>query len=184
LEPDAAYAAVRKQGRDSGDSLSITERTLRTRLHERRLLLSVEDSRPTLVVRRTLGGRHRGVLHLSSNFLSPYTDQPDHEHQESLGYGESAPRLWSGSEWKPDHESDQGSPSEQNGQDRNAFDHETEQQNPFTYGENYGIGQVFDNGRDHKSDEDEMCKHGYLGGTGCYLCDPNHPHRLEEGVKA
>jgi hypothetical protein len=28
------------------------------------------------------------------------------------------------------------------------------------------------------------CGRGYLSGTGCYLCDPNHPHRLKEGVKA
>lgn len=28
------------------------------------------------------------------------------------------------------------------------------------------------------------CGHGYLSGTGCYLCYPNHPYRLKEGVKA
>lgn len=26
------------------------------------------------------------------------------------------------------------------------------------------------------------CIHHYPGGVGCYLCDPNHPYRLEEGV--
>jgi hypothetical protein len=26
------------------------------------------------------------------------------------------------------------------------------------------------------------CVHGYLNGEGCYLCDPNHPHRLKEGA--
>ncbi len=83
LEPEAAYAAAQKQGRDSGDSLSASERTLRKRLHERGLLLSVEDSRSTLAVRRTLGGQRRRVLHLSASFFSPQTDQtdqPDHDH--------------------------------------------------------------------------------------------------------
>jgi hypothetical protein len=26
------------------------------------------------------------------------------------------------------------------------------------------------------------CTHGYSGGKGCYLCDPNHPYRKKEGV--
>jgi hypothetical protein len=30
----------------------------------------------------------------------------------------------------------------------------------------------------------QPCGHGYLSGTGCYLCDPNHPYKLKEGVKA
>ena len=28
------------------------------------------------------------------------------------------------------------------------------------------------------------CIHGYPEGKGCYLCDPNHPHRLKEAAKA
>ena len=71
LLPEAAYAAAQKQVRDSGEPLTVTERTLRKRLHERGMLLSEEGSRPTLAVRRTLGGRRRGVLHLSTGFLSP-----------------------------------------------------------------------------------------------------------------
>lgn len=77
LLPEAAYAAAQRQGRDSGEPLTVTGRTLRKRLHERRLLLSVEGSRPTFAVRRTLGGRGQGVLHLSADFLSPHADQPD-----------------------------------------------------------------------------------------------------------
>lgn len=26
------------------------------------------------------------------------------------------------------------------------------------------------------------CKHGYVGGRGCYVCDPDHPYREEGGV--
>jgi hypothetical protein len=32
--------------------------------------------------------------------------------------------------------------------------------------------------------EDDMCIHDHPGGEGCYVCDPNHPHRLKEGAKA
>lgn len=32
--------------------------------------------------------------------------------------------------------------------------------------------------------EERRCKHGYKDGAGCYLCDPNHPHRLKEGARA
>jgi hypothetical protein len=118
LLPEAAYAVVQKQGRDSGEPLTVTERTLRKRLHERGLLLSVEDSRPTLAVRRTLGGRRRGVLHLSTDFLSLHTnrpDQPDHDRENWLEHGDRAPSLWSGLHQQPDHEADQREPRRQAG---------------------------------------------------------------------
>jgi hypothetical protein len=28
------------------------------------------------------------------------------------------------------------------------------------------------------------CGHGYVGGVGCFLCDPNHEYRLGRGDKA
>ena len=118
LLPEAAFAAAQKQGRDSGEPLAVTERTLRKRLHERGLLLSVEGSRPTLAVRRTLGGRRRGVLHLSADFLSPHTDQhdqPDHGKDEPFGYAGYAPPLWSVCGRRPDHEADQKEPYRQAG---------------------------------------------------------------------
>jgi hypothetical protein len=121
LEPDAAFAAAQRQGQFSGDSLSVTERTLRKRLHERGLLLSVEDSRPTLAVRRTLGGRRQRVLHLSVDFLSPHTDQPDqpdHDQQEPPTHADASPPLWSG--------------------DESGLD----QENPFTHKENSDVGQA------------------------------------------
>jgi AAA domain len=30
----------------------------------------------------------------------------------------------------------------------------------------------------------QRCIHGYPGGVGCYLCDPNHPYRLKQGGAA
>ena len=110
LLPEAAYAAVQKQGRDSGEPLTVTERTLRKRLHERGLLLSVEGSRPTFAVRRTLEGRRRGVLHLSADFLSPHAnqpDRPDHSEKKPLRHAGYVPPLWSGLPQQPDHEADQ-----------------------------------------------------------------------------
>jgi hypothetical protein len=120
LLPEAAYAAAQKQGRDSGEPLTVTERTLRKRVHERGLLLSVEGSRPTFAIRRTLGGRRRGVLHLSADFFSPRTDQPDrpdHREEEPFEYAGYAPPLWSVCGRRPDHEADQGEPYRQAGND-------------------------------------------------------------------
>ena len=185
LEPDAAYAAVQKQGRDSGDSLSVAERTLRKRLHERGLLLSIEDSRSTLAVRRTLGGRRRRVLHLSTDFLSPHTDQPDqpdHEHKEPLRYAECAPPLWSGCRREHDHEPDQGPPPEPTGQVAGWIRNETDQRNALTYQENTGVGQVgqvSDVNRDHEGGEGETCIHEVRGG--CWLCQ-RKVERLKEGA--
>ena len=161
LEPDAAYAAVQKQGRVSGDSLSVTERTLRKRLHERGLLLSVEDNRPTLAVRRTLGGRRRRVLHLSADFLSPHTDQPDQPDQgcqETPRQAKSVPPLWSGSIPRPEQGPDQGphlGPNGQvTGQVAKTTNHEPDRRKVHEKAENSGvgqIGQVSDDSRDQKN---------------------------------
>lgn len=41
---------------------------------------------------------------------------------------------------------------------------------------------------DHRERDDhdplgaDKCIHGFASGEGCYLCDPNHPYRLKEGV--
>ena len=80
LEPDAALAAVHKQGRDSGEPLAVTGRTLRKRLHECGLLLSTgkeREGRETLTVRHTLEGSRKSVLHMASDFLSIPSAKPD-----------------------------------------------------------------------------------------------------------
>lgn len=73
LEPEASFAAAQKQGRDSGEGLNISGRTLHKRLAERGVLRSNEGER--LTVRRTLGGARRYVLHLLSDLLAPPTFQ-------------------------------------------------------------------------------------------------------------
>jgi len=37
-------------------------------------------------------------------------------------------------------------------------------------------------GQEVQGDYRQSCIHGYPGGVGCYLCDPNHPYRLKQGV--
>ena len=69
LEPEVAFAAIQRQGRDAGDTLSVTGRTLNKRLHERGLLASTDP--PHLTVRRVLQSKRRRVLHLPVAALSP-----------------------------------------------------------------------------------------------------------------
>lgn len=39
-------------------------------------------------------------------------------------------------------------------------------------------------GQEDHEDHEASCIHGFRGGKGCYLCDPNHPYRLKEGGAA
>jgi hypothetical protein len=165
LEPDAAYAAVQKQGRDSGDSLSVTERTLRKRLHERGLLQSVDDKRQVLTIRRKLESRRRGVLHLSSSFLSPDSnkpDQPDHGTQEPLRNGEYAPPLWSGSDRKPDHDPTTNPTTRRDGRVTDGrwsgSEQEPDHAKDHTYQENAShgrVGQVIEMEEEISEDKEE-----------------------------
>ena len=171
LEPEASFAAAQKQGRDSGDALVVSGRTLHKRLHECGLLISTDDKRQVLTVRRTLGGSRRAVLHVRSGFLSPPTekpDQPDHENQKQHKHGDSVPPLWSGKGFRtrpaPDHEPDQepqfgtdgrvsGEHWSGNGQEP---DHKPDQQEPLIHAENLAdgrVGRVFDKKREEDSSE-------------------------------
>src|SRR5215211_3397756 len=118
LEPDAVLAAIQKQGRDSGEPLAVTGRTLRKRLHERGLLLSTgkeHEGRETLTVRHTLEGSRKSVLHMASDFLSipsAEPDQPDHDDGKAHSHADNVPPLWSGREREPDHVADQQFPGQ------------------------------------------------------------------------
>jgi hypothetical protein len=59
-------------GNTSGEAIGIGSATLRKRLHERGLLLSVEQDRSKLrlTVRQTIGGKRRQLLHVGA-LLSP-----------------------------------------------------------------------------------------------------------------
>jgi hypothetical protein len=152
LEPDAALAAVQKQGRDSGEPLAVTGRTLRKRLHEGGLLLSTgkeREGRETLTVRHTLEGSRKGVLHMASDFLSipsAEPDQPDHDDGKAHSHADNVPPLWSGSRSRPDHIVDQQSPGQasrrgwsEHGQEPRQ---EPDQRKACKHAENIRNGQV------------------------------------------
>ena len=69
LDPDASFAAAQSMGRDTGDPIAVQPKTLHRRLQQAGLLLSIEEARKRLTVRRTLGGARRAVLHLSASVL-------------------------------------------------------------------------------------------------------------------
>lgn len=79
LEPDTAYAVAQDLGRSVGDQLTVTPQTLRKRLMERGLLVSTDQNRETLTIRKKFQGRQRNVLHLLASSLSmgKQPDKPD-----------------------------------------------------------------------------------------------------------
>ncbi|MGE0821736.1 MAG: hypothetical protein AB7G75_10945 [Candidatus Binatia bacterium] len=64
LEPDVAFAIAQKLARDQGESLPVSEQTLRKRLNEKGFLASIDHASQTLLVRRQLEGQQHRVLHL------------------------------------------------------------------------------------------------------------------------
>jgi hypothetical protein len=67
LDPAASYHIAQQLA--GTQPLLISEQTLRHRLHQRRLLATVDAGRQMLLVRRTLEGRPRQVLHLKASDL-------------------------------------------------------------------------------------------------------------------
>ncbi len=85
LEPSAAYSTAQRLARDQGDSLAVSEQTLRRRLKEKGLLLSTSPRRETNTVRHRIEGRRREVLHLSARSLeAPVSSEPDQTDQPDL----------------------------------------------------------------------------------------------------
>jgi len=151
-EPDAALAAVQKQGRDSGEPLAVTGRTLRKRLHEHGLLLSTgkeREGRETLTVSHTLDGSRKSVLHMASDFLSIPSvgpDQPDHDDGKAHSHADNVPPLWSGREREPDHIADQQFPGQASGRGWSGHGKEPrgepDQRKAYKHAENIRNGQV------------------------------------------
>lgn len=80
LEPASAYRVAQVASREMGEVLTISEQTLKKRLHEKGLLASIEESRGTLTIRRSIAGSSKQVLHfLRSTVLPevPYGDPED-----------------------------------------------------------------------------------------------------------
>jgi len=68
LEPQAAFTVAQRIARDSGETLPIGSKTLHKRLDEKKLL-KTKEREDRLLVRRTLEGVRRGVLHLHPDTL-------------------------------------------------------------------------------------------------------------------
>lgn len=87
LEPEIAYAEAQALAREGGDRIVVSAQTLRSRLHQRKLLASVDEKRETLKVRRTLEGVLRPVLHMRAqtfrSYISQKPDKPDNDPQET-----------------------------------------------------------------------------------------------------
>ena len=71
LEPTAAFKVAQDMAGVGGDGLKIDEPTLRKRLKEKGLLASTDETRGRLLVRHTLEGQRREVLHLKTEALAP-----------------------------------------------------------------------------------------------------------------
>jgi hypothetical protein len=81
LLPSVAVSVANRFGRSSsGEGLAVTPSTFGQRLHERGLLVSREEARRVVTVRRILDGRRQSVWHLSARCLG-HGDEED-EGQE------------------------------------------------------------------------------------------------------
>lgn len=84
LEPNAAFAAAQKMASGGGDTIAVSEATLRRRLHERGYLATVEHegTETRLAPRRTVEGRRQRVLVLLKDSLSSH--QPGQPGQRDV----------------------------------------------------------------------------------------------------
>jgi hypothetical protein len=77
LDPDAAFAALRRLAEEQGEPFMVTKDTLHRRLKERRLLASTDEVRKRVLVRRKVDIGRRAVLHLDAGRLGFEIDGPD-----------------------------------------------------------------------------------------------------------
>ncbi len=91
LEPDAAYAVAQRLAGAGGESIGVSEATLRRRLHERGLLTAVEreGDEARLAPKRTVEGRRLRVLVLRAESLS--SGRPGQPGQDDVSTDGRAP---------------------------------------------------------------------------------------------
>jgi len=71
LDPVSAFGEAQSAALRTGEPLAISEATLRRRLRDAGVLVSTEETRGVLTVRKVLGGARRGVLHISAGTFWP-----------------------------------------------------------------------------------------------------------------
>jgi hypothetical protein len=81
LDLTAAYRVAQALGRDSAEGISVGEQTLKKRLHDKKLLASIDEKRETLTVRRILAGTSRPVLHFLRTTILPEASDGDEDVQ-------------------------------------------------------------------------------------------------------
>lgn len=111
LDPDASYRCAQQVA--TIDGLSISARALWKRMRERGLLVSTDTSRGRNVVRVTLQGARRKVVHLPAAAVIPSTEtaQSAQSAQEAGDTGADGPLPWADSgdsDDKPAHETGPG----------------------------------------------------------------------------
>jgi hypothetical protein len=145
LESAASFRVVQSQAQ-GGEALAVGERTLRKRLKEKGFLLSTDERRQTLTVRRTIEGvKDRSVLHLHLASLfsdREKPDEPDEGDDKPPGKGDSGAALSSGSGNQPTEPDDK--PDEASGSvpRRQVAAHEPDDGKPFSSTENAGHRRV------------------------------------------
>ncbi|HXW14565.1 MAG TPA: hypothetical protein VEN79_08655, partial [Terriglobia bacterium] len=83
IDPTAAYRQVQLVGRDTGESITVTEQTLKRRLRDKGLLVSTDKRHETITVRRVVGGSSEDVLHFHCTTIFPVGDSEDFESAEA-----------------------------------------------------------------------------------------------------
>jgi hypothetical protein len=76
LKLDVALSVAQGLGRQVGERLPLTSKTIRARLTEHGLLAATDDARETYAVRRTFEGRTQSVLALRLSALTGDTQHP------------------------------------------------------------------------------------------------------------
>src|SRR5215208_5629429 len=159
LEPAASYRVAQREVQ-GGEALTVGAQTLRKRLKEKGLLLSIDKKRQTLLVRRTLEGvKDRSVLHLR---LSPLfsdrekPDEPDDGGDKPHGKGGPGAAPSSGSGNQPIEPDDKPDASSGSGAVRQAAAHQPDDKNPFSEAENAGYRRVRQVGEEDRASSEEV----------------------------
>ena len=91
LEPEAVLAIVQELAGRQGESLPVGGRTLWKRLSERGLLASTDPTSETLLIRKTVEGARRRVLHIHARTVAPKESMYSQEPGQSGQPGQEGP---------------------------------------------------------------------------------------------
>lgn len=96
LDLGASLAATHAVASASGGGITVTPKTLMKRLHERRLLASIDEQRDELQIRRTVEGARRRVVHLLGTTIMPTESAQSAQDEENRRQGVGVNRRMGG----------------------------------------------------------------------------------------